>query len=276
MSNRSLATSRRKARGERMGVRITLFAVDLSQFSSVIHQSLWDWLWYYVDHGTPDKDAFRTGINDEEKTTFLARPQVGVVARVGAKEARLSRLNKPNEPLLTKSLQDHLGDSPWGLKELLTALSHCPSNKSVRLLTQGNRRWWIGSFLEYSEYTLGPNAPDYIYLASLFQRMLRGYDCGKVLPKSDTNVNDVPFPVLMQDDPDLRMSVWTDEETCLVVEIIRSIMNKDAKFAMPPSTVGIAPANDEDWNDWVHKMIGHILAIDAFPPAMRTVVGFIL
>jgi hypothetical protein len=257
-----------------MGVRITLFAVDVPQFITFIQRSVWEWLWQYVDSGPPNGPVARIWVNKEKSTRIIqATPQVGVVGPDGK---RLHRLNTPADPLLSCSLHDYLTrNSPWKLYDLLDAMVECP-NESVRLIARSQRRWWIGSVLDYAEKTLGSTAPDYRHLASLFQRVLRGYDCGKILPKSRDTVPDFRFPLFLQDDPDLRMGVWTEEETLFVLETIRSITYEKTRFAILPGTAGFPPDTDEAWNQWVQEIVGQILAIDAFPLTMRTVISVIL
>jgi hypothetical protein len=65
------------------------------------------------------------------------------------------------------------------------------------------------------------------------------------------------------------------EETCLLTEIIRSIVKNSTTFGGLPSRVGIAPEDDRLWNNWVRQMIDRILAVDALSAALRTVISFI-
>src|SRR5262245_34478798 len=72
------------------------------------------------------------------------------------------------EPLQRAFLE--LGSRPWafGLRFLRSTFlvsavqdaSQSPANAVARLLINGQRRWWIGSFLDYAENTLSPKAPD--------------------------------------------------------------------------------------------------------------------
>ena len=257
-----------------MGIRITLFALDLDQFTTFVQQNVWDWLWFYVENGSDQDSAFRIDIDGIACATFLATPKKGVVAIEGKKKVSLDRANRPAGSPFSSSLRDYLGcNSVWKLKQLLDALSKCPANKVARLVTSGYRRWWIGSLLDHAEHTLGSSASDYVYLASLFQRILRGYDCGHPLPKDEDNTADVCFPIVLPDDSDLRMSMWTDEETWFVIETIRSIISENTTFSNP--MVGFPPPTDEEWNEFVRRMTTHLLAVEEFPVTMRTIVGFI-
>jgi hypothetical protein len=202
-----------------MGVRITLFAIDLPRFTQFIQQS---------------------------QTQDLCSVQ-----------AYLAQM------------------STWEFYKLLTELSQRPGQELVRLVTKGYQRWWIGSFLDYAEKTLSSKGPDYKYLVPRFQRILRGYDCGKILPKVHDTANESPFPPNLHDDPDLRMAVWTDDETNSILAIIRSIAAESAKFTRPPHKLHFAWETDEGWQNWVQQMIAQLLAIETYPPMLRTVVSFI-
>ncbi len=207
---------------------------------------------------------------------FRATPQKEVVGTYGTKARKVDRKDDIPAPQLSESLQNYLEcHSPWELKTLLTALAQCDSNDVVRLISSGNRRWWIGSFLDYAEKTLGPTAPDFLWLVSLFQIILQGYDCGKILPKSQAGSPSFLLPLILREDSDIRTSLWTEEETRFVVESFRSIWSENAKYSRPHSQVGIAPETDEEWTDWVHQMVGQIVALETFPLARRSVIGFI-
>jgi hypothetical protein len=259
-----------------MGVRLELFALDLPRFTAFIRQPVWEWLWYYADNGTAQGGDVLMPANDDAHIVYVATPRLGVMRAVGNKSVALDRRNRPGDPLLSDTLHDYLAsNSPWRLQDLLTAVGRCPPNDCVRLVTSGHRRWWIGSLLDYAEKTLGPAAPDYLFLASLFRKLLGWYDCGKVLPAPAVVESEPRFPLRLQEDPDIHTGVWRDEETFLVMDILRSMMSEHTRFSKPPLPVGVAPEKEEDWNDWVHQMIAHILSIDAFPPAMRSVVSFI-
>src|SRR5262249_42979977 len=192
---------------EAVGIRITLFALDPSRFSDFIRQSVWEWLWYYVDHGPAFGEAVRVVKGGAGRATCVATPGVGVTEISGSKQVRLGRLSRPRDPQFVSSMRDYLEtSSAWELKALLTALSQCPSADVARPLTGVCRRWWIGSFLDHAERTLGSEGPDYIFLASLFQRFLQGHDCGKALPRDD-RVTAPRLPGTAQEDPDLRSGV---------------------------------------------------------------------
>jgi hypothetical protein len=260
-----------------MGVRITLFALDLNQFTTFIQQNVWEWLWYYVDNGPNQGESVRIRMGDTDYFTCSATRATGVKAFQGNRNVSLDRAIRPADSPFSSSLQDYLGsNSVWEFKDFLTALSQCPTNNVARLVTSGCRRWWIGSLLDYTELTLGSTAPDYVYLALLFQRVLGGYDCGKLLPRNDDSITGVRFPNVLHEDPDLRTSLWTEEETWFVVETIRSITSKNTTFPKPPGGVSFPPETDEEWDDWVRRMTTQLLGLDELPLTMRSVVGFIV
>jgi hypothetical protein len=86
------------------------------------------------------------------------------------------------------------------------------------------RRWWIGSFLDCAQTTTKATPQEYATIETLFQKILRGYNCGKALSQQYYEVTDFDFPVIPTDDTDLWMGVWTDSETACVIQFIRSLM----------------------------------------------------
>jgi hypothetical protein len=257
-----------------MGVRITLFAIDLARLTSLFERSVWDWLWHYVDHGSPAGDPARIATSSHSMFYF-ARPGAGVTLSVDGKKTKLDRLHKPGDSVLSTPLGVYLATSIYELEAFVIAVSQCPSADVASVILRGSRRWWIGSLLECAERTLGPHDSDYIYLAGLFQRLLQGHNCGKELPKDAGASTGVRLPLPVRPDPDLRLGMWTAEETQLATAIIRSLEEWKPIYAAPPGPVGIPSASETDWNVWVRGMVGQLLVVDSFPGSMRNVLSFI-
>jgi hypothetical protein len=138
------------------------------------------------------------------------------------------------------------------------------------------RRWWIGSFLDCVETATGATPEEYATIETLFQKILRGYNCGKDLSEQYYEVTDFDFPVIPTDDTDLWMGVWTDSEITFAIQFIRSLMQvHNPYFRKPPGSTGQAPQTDEQWNEWVRQMIKQLCQVETFKFDKLYIVSFI-
>jgi hypothetical protein len=166
-------------------------------------------------------------------------------------------------------------ESSYALLSLLRVLRRCPTTIFVREISTRNRRWWIGSLLDYAERSHVFSRADYERFVFLCQKMLRGSDCGKLLPHRVVALSDSSFPVIPKDDADLRIGVWSEDETQFALDFLCRIEEQRPRFKAPPGRVGIAPQTEEEWNDWVHMMIRQVLAIRELEFEAINVVSFI-
>ena len=128
--------------------------------------------------------------------------------------------------------------------------------------------------LDYAETAVDVNSKEYSEVSDLFQRMLRGYECGKPLKPIEWKLARGIFPVLPADD--LEMGVWTNEETLRVLRFIRALLNKaKPNFRRPPGEIGIAVETDAEWNEWVYLMLRQLLFIIELPFERLKIVSFI-
>jgi hypothetical protein len=153
------------------------------------------------------------------------------------------------------------GEDSFALYWLLRALADCPPFQFATEITEGYRRWWIGSFLDY--FVHQPDIPreDRDEVTALLLRVLRIYDCGSSLPPSTYSLADFDFPVRPVDDADMNIAHWTWEEARLVIRVLQSVRDRWPVFASPPGSVGIGPETDDEWNEWVHQMIAKLLLL---------------
>ncbi len=266
-----------------MGVRIQLYAVDLAGLDELLDQPVGDVLWLYAERGLrrdpPGEVDELCWYDEQSRGYYIAYPGEPpyVWSSPRHEPVVLTRETVAEHPFLSKTIREHLArDESWGLMALLQAFSQCASYPFIRRVTHGQRRWWIGSLLAYAEQAPGIAREDYEQFVLLWQKVLRGCDCGKPLPSRSFTLGDFAFPIIPTDDAGLQMGVWTQEEAEFVVTVLEQIRAQQPRFAAPPECVGLASdAGDDTWNEWVHRMIGQVLVLRELNFKDLRVVSFI-
>ena len=260
-----------------MGVRIEIFAVDEPRFEALIENSIGTALQQYFQHGTDSANHLYFWDVPRE-LEFIAYPLTKFSIRTlrAPFEERVVEWDElKSDPFLSTKLGDYLSsDSDVGLSIFLSRFSECRNVDFIRNISSGYRRWWIGSLLDYAEKAGDVSAQDYAEVAAIFQKMLRGYECGKFLPLTDWKPNKGIFPVLPGEVSE--MGVWTADETQRVLQFVHSLLRKaEPNFAKPPGKIGIAVETDAEWNEWVRFMIKQLLTIEGLKFDRLKVVSFI-
>jgi hypothetical protein len=258
-----------------MGVRIDAYAIDVPPFEDFLAQASGRVLRYVVEHASAPEAAVVWW--DTDRGPICAVPREGVFRVLQVRKENLLEASSSRDPFMIRSAEDYLREGhSLRLSSILDALSRCPDAKFVRRITEGYRRWWIGSLLDFAEQSRLLTPEDYARCALVWQKLLRGYGCGKLLPSRKFYLASFQFPILPADDTDMYMGVWTEEEAYFLVGCLRRILEAGPRFKAPPLEVGIGPETDDDWNDWVHEMIGQFLVIEALNDYSRlAVVSFI-
>jgi hypothetical protein len=248
-----------------MAVHISLYAVDIPAFENFATRSLRSILEYYRERAVSPKPSlvFVSHESDSEDL-YWAVPGEGIWYSNGKKKTLLSDQIAANNLFLSTRFDDYLpdGDS-YDLLDVLLSFEGLQSIDWVRTISTGYRRWWVGSFLEYIQLALGHSNSTYLRVAALMQRALSGFDCGTILPPEE-NPQNLPFSFApSKDNPDLRMSFWSSEESAFLCQTIRiMIADKQARFKKPSGFIGIDSEADDDWNDWVYKVLQEILVLE--------------
>lgn len=263
-----------------MGVRIDVYAVDTAEMNILASTKLHHLLWYYADQPCVSNDLPILRLyEDEHPRIYHASPEYGVYSmdRSQKKKTVLSKEDSADLLFLSSTLADFYShQSSFAFRNLLECLSACPTIEWVYQVSQGHRRWWIGSFLDSAVSVLGTNSQEYALLAMLFQKMLREYDCGKALPKQQYDLSDFTFPIMPEDDTDNRMGIWVREETHSFLQILDAITTPTMPmFKAPSGKVGIAPDTDDAWNQWVQEIIGEFLYVKTLPFKDLNLLSFI-
>lgn len=266
-----------------MGVRIQLYAVDLAGLDELLDQSVGDLLWLYAERGLrrdpPDEMDELWWHDEQSRRHYCAYPGEPpyVWCSPHQEPVVLTREAIAEHSFLSKTVREHLArDESWGLMALLQAFSQCASYPFIRRITHGQRRWWIGSLLAYAEQAPSIAREEYEQFVLLWQKVLRVYDCGKPLPARPIALGDFDFPIIPTDDTDLWMGVWTKEEAKLMVTVLEQIQSQQPRFAVPPKWVGLASAGtDDEWNEWVYRMIEQVLVLRELNIKDLRVVSFI-
>jgi len=232
-----------------MGVRIAAYAVDVLALERFLARPLSDVLRYISEHAT------------DREVTIPWWPQG----------------RGPGEAVLSKRAAEVLREEDSDrLRRVLRDLSRCSNTGFVRMLTEGHRRWWIGSLLDAAEESEALTPDDYAQFVRLWEKVLRGYNCGKWLTTATFVLSDFEFPLLPTDDADLQIGIWTEPEAGFVADCLRRLTALDTRFKAPPQRIGIGPETDDDWNAWVYEMIRQFLTIGDLPDYGRlAVVTFI-
>lgn len=293
-----------------MGVYISLYAIDLPQFRDFLDQSLASALWLYAENGSQAWPLYFTAL-EPSLTRYISSPKIGVqMHKVGQSLVNLTRSETCADPFLSTKLQDFLNNSDsFALNFVLRALALCASINWVQQISSEGRRWWIGSFLDYVEQDATLSPASYAQLVALFQKVLRGYNCGKTLPKLEYELANFNFPVIPVEDADLWMGVWTETEVRFVLDFLHSVLTRNNPyFKAPTETIEIAYSNregiklddelliqmmmqehnagygaaglasgltDREWNEWVQQIIRELLRVDDFGFEAPNLVSFI-
>ncbi len=258
-----------------MSSRIKLFAVDVRRFEELLDQPIGAVLQECVERGT-DPERIIVWHDRPRNRRYLAVPGRGVLFAEGSGDYQPAEFTA-NDPFLARPVRDHLREEDsYALNSLLRALSSYSPGDVVREITRGHRRWWIGSLLDYAENSAAVSQVDYERLVLLWQKVLRGHVCGKPVLLCNFSTADFDFPVLPVDDVELWMGVWSEEEAHFMVDCLHRIRAVPPRFGKPPGKVGMAPENDEEWDEWVNEMLDALLRIeDAFQFERLAVVSFI-
>ena len=260
-----------------MGVRISLYAVDIPAIEDFAKHSLGYVLQYYSKHGDSQFPSLGFSCqNSGHLELYLADIGKGISYYDGKRRVILSEQSIENNSFLSTSLDEYLIDeSSSDLYRVLAAYAQCPAIDWVTKISEGHRRWWIGSFLEYVKLVLGNSSNMYFHFANLFQRLLGNYDCGTILPPKE-DVPSIPLSFVPVDNSDPYMSFWSQDEICFLCQTIRMVIaDNRARFKRPPDKVGLGPGPDEDWNDWVYEVLQELLVLESPSLENRIVLTFI-
>ncbi len=244
-----------------MGVRISLYAVDVPPFEQFIDRSLGEVLTDYAARGL-DSDRRLWWWDDSRDRRFLAVPGKPLLYADSSANYVDYDTNEP-DAFLSHSIEDFLRkQSGHELKSLLRALCGFPPHDFVREIMCDQRRWWIGSLLDYAERAPDSVPGEYSRLAQVWQEVLRPYGCGKSLPSQKTASRDFTFPVIPAEREDPWMSSWTADEASFVVSCFRRIQSQNPRFKAPLGELGIVPETADDWHVWVSEMLESVLRIN--------------
>ena len=265
-----------------MGVRISLYVVDLPQFEAYLEEPLGDILWYYAENGQNTQKPltfFQEVERSRVSNLYWAVPDKRVKIRRWP-DKKWTSLAKgaeyPDSFLLEKAHDYLIKEESFALRNLFDCLSYCPALNWVRSMSKGYRRAWIGSLLDYADNDPRISSDKYAAIVTLFQKVLRHYNCGKPLPERRFTLSDFRFPVIPTGDESLWMGVWTDSELAAMLRFLRKLTSEpEPFFRAPPESTGIEPDTDDEWNEWVWKMISQLRRAETLEFEKPYLVSFI-
>lgn len=245
-----------------MGIRIDAYAVDLPRFAAFLSMPLGDLLRrYLLDGKNPGERLMFTDTQSDD--TFFATPGGLIGAWIGnASDRHFVELTKERMraiEVLQRPASEHLSrgsiyQSSW----LLRGFSNCRGIDFIEQLIAGQRRWWIGSVLQFANTHF--ERSEYGKLEHLFRRVLRRSDCGYKIQKTDPVFVSTGLPFTPEDDPDLSFGRWSEEESFAAAALLSKMMELSPTFARPAGPIGIAP-EDSEWHEWVHDNVKSLLRI---------------
>ncbi len=256
--------------------------VDLPQFEAYLEEPLGDILWYYAENGEDTQNPltfFQETKQSRVSNLFWSMPGKGVNMRRWP-DKKWQSLTKgaeyPDSFLLQKAHAYLIKTESYALHNLLDCLSCCPALTWVQSISTGYRRAWIGSLLDYADCDPRISADEYLTIVTLFQKVLRHYNCGKPLPERQFTLSDFRFPVIPADDTGFWMGVWTDSELTLMLRFLNKLTSEPKPFfRAPPESTGIEPDTDDEWNEWVWKMISQLRRAETLEFEKPYLVSFI-
>jgi hypothetical protein len=166
------------------------------------------------------------------------------------------------DALLRRPTRDYLqASSSFDLSFVLKGLCAC-SVDYVRRLISDERRFWLGSLLEYAAHAPGIAPADYARFVRLAQIVLRVYDCGKKLLPSDIKLSDFDFSVIPADDADCWMGVWSEAEAYFAVDFLTLLQRQHPTFEAPPELSSRWVESDEEWTRRVRDIIDQLMVLE--------------
>src|SRR4051794_16542423 len=155
-----------------MGTRIDAYAVDLPLLAAFLNTTLGDLLHRYQRDGKdPSEQLMFTGVDNDD--TYFANPGGVIGAWIGSgSERHLEELTEKRIrtiDTLQSTAREHLSrGSIYQSSSLLRAFSHCREINFIEQLIEGQRRWWIGSVLQFAHSYFG--RAEYDGLELLFRK----------------------------------------------------------------------------------------------------------
>jgi hypothetical protein len=258
-----------------MGVRISIYAVDEPKFAALVDRPLRDLLQFHAANGSRPNESLHF-CDVERDLYFHSSPQAGLtfhggnqpLAEVPVEIFELdSFLDRPAREMLQT-------DSSLALEIFVDRLSACPSIDCIKEITSGYRRWWIGSLLDAARTAPMVEPDEYRAVETMFRRLLGPYSCGDDLDGIDAAPSRNDFVIVPEDSQ--GMSVWTLNEVKTLIHFIHSLIEKEApRFHATRGRIGIAVKTEDEWNEWLHIMLAHLLRLESVEFAQLKVLGFI-
>lgn len=259
-----------------MGIRLAIYAVDLSRLDKFLASTLVEVFRVYIKRGK-DPGQRLLIVSDETDDTFTAVPQGEIRGTVRTASGRNQKVIAEHQldevPLLQRTVRDYINHtSNYNTRWILQAFSNCEGIDFIQRIMDGQRRWWVGSVLQSAKAILPSN--EYGELVYLFRKLLRGMNCGYPIPKDDVGVNVKGLPFSLKDNPDFRTGRWSEDETFTALDLLSKLLTLSPSFTPPPGPVGIAP-DPSEWHVWVHAAVASILDVWDLDYFERNVLSFI-
>lgn len=138
-----------------MGIRLHILGVDLPRLKAFLETPLGDVLTLFVREVIRLDHQLTITIPESQERFFLI-PNGPLKGIVGGKERSvLTEEQLKNMEPFKRSVREQLSNcSIYELKAFLLALCQFPETNFIQYVIDGERRWWIGSLLQFANQAL--------------------------------------------------------------------------------------------------------------------------
>jgi hypothetical protein len=258
---------------------LSFYLTDVFKFDTFIDTTLDSLLWNYTKCGQ-EKTLYLpcATISSSSALAYLAIPDSGVfVQTADGIPQPIQQHSLNNDTVLSLKTRDYLSQMESSeLKEIIDCFSSCSNVDFIKALIVEERWWWIGSLLDGIQRLEGAEGDNSVKIATLFQRVLRGYDCGISLHKRAYNLSDINFPVIPSSESEVKMAAWTEEETAFIATYLDALSPVRLPQLNAPSLEGyLPPMTDVEWAEWVYDAVKQLAQITQLSFEHAVVVSFI-
>ena len=258
---------------------LSFYLIDVFKFDSFLDTTLDSLLWNYVNCGQEETLYLPCAtISSSSALAYLAIPDMGVFVKTeGAIPQPIQQHARNNDTVLSLKTRDYLSKMESDeLKKIMDCFSTCSDVDFITGLILEEWWWWVGSLLDGLQRLEGAESDNFVKVSALFQRVLRGYDCGISLPEREYNLSDIKFPVIPSSESEFKMATWTEEETAFIAAYLNALnLARLPQFKAPSLQGYLRPRPDAEWAEWVDDAVKRLAQIKQSGYEHAVVVSFI-
>lgn len=154
----------------------------------------------------------------------------------------------------------------------LGCFARCEGIDFIRILIDGERRWWIGSVIAAGYECL--TQVEAKQLRDLFRQILRRFHCGYPIPGSDIGFNADGAPFRPGDSSEYQLGRWCDADCRVAATLLTKLLSLDPEFGAPEDLEGRV-GDSAEWRGHVKSNVESILAFREMDYARPNVFSFV-